>query len=255
VLARRSLCEWSYNSEGSATLLMCVIVVHGLRAALSPDDHLDVNRAQRSSGSRVSLHHFESEVGGARCLDRTRPPQFEPLRIEILEAGHRRRAEGRPDGSASGPATRPSGTPSRCFLRPRCRRSCHLRRHGPARVRPRPIRHEGVGRTALHWQRLSRFVSHDEHRHPVGRRVTPRLETDIEHPLPDHDRPGRSKELVHDRGVGLRLGIELPVGESTGVVSLQRGSDACFGIGDETIEDIEMWDVTLLIAPSYRISR
>jgi hypothetical protein len=36
-------------------------------------------------GSRASLHHFESEVGGARCLDRACPPQFDPLRVEILE--------------------------------------------------------------------------------------------------------------------------------------------------------------------------
>src|SRR5439155_14342586 len=36
-------------------------------------------------GLPASLHHFESEVGGARCLDRTEPPQFDPLRIETLE--------------------------------------------------------------------------------------------------------------------------------------------------------------------------
>jgi hypothetical protein len=29
--------------------------------------------------------YFESEVGSARCLDRTEPPQFDPLRIESLE--------------------------------------------------------------------------------------------------------------------------------------------------------------------------
>ena len=34
-----------------------------------------------------------------------------------------------------------------------------------------PIRHEGVGRPALHGQRLSAFVSHDEHRHPERRRI------------------------------------------------------------------------------------
>src|SRR5687767_4388578 len=34
---------------------------------------------------RVSLHQFESEVVGARCLDRTFPPQFDSLRVEILE--------------------------------------------------------------------------------------------------------------------------------------------------------------------------
>jgi hypothetical protein len=30
-----------------------------------------------------------------------------------------------------------------------------------------PFRDEGVGRAALHGQRLSRFVRHDEHRHPA----------------------------------------------------------------------------------------
>jgi Sigma-70 region 2 len=39
----------------------------------------------RRRGLRASLHHFESEVGGARFLDRTCPPQFDPLRGEILE--------------------------------------------------------------------------------------------------------------------------------------------------------------------------
>jgi hypothetical protein len=38
-----------------------------------------------SRGLRASLHHFESKVGGARCLDRACPPQFDPLRVEILE--------------------------------------------------------------------------------------------------------------------------------------------------------------------------
>jgi hypothetical protein len=32
-----------------------------------------------------SLHDFESEVRRARRLDRTDPPQFDPLRAEILE--------------------------------------------------------------------------------------------------------------------------------------------------------------------------
>jgi hypothetical protein len=39
-------------------------------------------------GLRVSLHNFESEVGGARCLDRTCPPQFYSLRVEIVEESH-----------------------------------------------------------------------------------------------------------------------------------------------------------------------
>src|SRR3982074_3160395 len=42
-------------------------------------------RKARSRGLRASLHHFQSEVCGARCLDRTEPPQFDPLRIETLE--------------------------------------------------------------------------------------------------------------------------------------------------------------------------
>jgi hypothetical protein len=41
--------------------------------------------SSQESGLRLSLHQFESEVGGARCLDRTCPPQFDSLRVEILE--------------------------------------------------------------------------------------------------------------------------------------------------------------------------
>jgi hypothetical protein len=45
-----------------------------------------VRRFESSRGhGAVSLPHFESEVGGARCLDRARPPQFDPLRVELLE--------------------------------------------------------------------------------------------------------------------------------------------------------------------------
>jgi hypothetical protein len=74
-----------------------------------------------------------------------------------------------------------------------------------------PLRHEGVRRTALHRQGLSLFVSHDEYWHPKRRWVAPRLEADVEHPLPQHDRPGRGIDLVHDRGVGLGLRVEHPV--------------------------------------------
>ena len=82
-----------------------------------------------------------------------------------------------------------------------------------------PIRHEVVGRTALHGQGLSLFVSHYEHRHPEWRRVAPRLETHVEHPLPYKDRPGQRVFLVNDRGVGVRLRIEHPIVESLPIVS------------------------------------
>jgi hypothetical protein len=72
-----------------------------------------------------------------------------------------------------------------------------------------PIRHEGLGCTALHGQGLSLFVSHYEDRHPEWRLVAPRLETDLEHPLPNHDRPGRGIDLIHDRGLGLRFASNL----------------------------------------------
>src|SRR2546426_9364955 len=45
----------------------------------------DSSRSNFYGGLRGSLHHFESEVGGARCLDRACPPQFDPLRVETLE--------------------------------------------------------------------------------------------------------------------------------------------------------------------------
>src|SRR2546428_10157305 len=52
----------------------------------SRGDHLHEPRPKKArGGDYASLHHFESEVGGARCLDRACPPQFDPLRVEILE--------------------------------------------------------------------------------------------------------------------------------------------------------------------------
>lgn len=42
---------------------------------------LEVNK----QGSLASFHHFESQVGRARSLDRTCPPQFDRLRAEIFE--------------------------------------------------------------------------------------------------------------------------------------------------------------------------
>ena len=45
----------------------------------------------RSRGSRGSFHHVEPEVGGARCLDRTRLPQFDPSGRDPRRAGCRRR--------------------------------------------------------------------------------------------------------------------------------------------------------------------
>jgi hypothetical protein len=47
---------------------------------------------------------------------------------------------------------------------------------------------------------------------PRGR-IAPRLEPDVEHPLPDQDRPGRGIHLIHDRVIGLGLRIELPIVE------------------------------------------
>ena len=45
--------------------------------------HLIVER--RSARLRAPLHHLEPEVGGAWCLDRASPPQFDPLRVETLK--------------------------------------------------------------------------------------------------------------------------------------------------------------------------
>jgi hypothetical protein len=36
---------------------------------------------------------------------------------------------------------------------------------------------------------LSLFVGHDKHRHPERGRIAPRLEPDVEHPLPNQDAP------------------------------------------------------------------
>jgi hypothetical protein len=47
--------------------------------------HPGAYKEARGRGLRASLHHFESEVGGARCLDRVCPPQFDPIGAEILE--------------------------------------------------------------------------------------------------------------------------------------------------------------------------
>jgi hypothetical protein len=98
-----------------------------------------------------------------------------------------------------------------------------------------PIRHEGVGRTALHGQGLSRFVSHDEHRHVERWRVAPRLEADVEHPLPYQDRPVRGIDLIQDRGVGLRLRVESPVVEPIPTVP-HPITDAHVRSGDEPIK-------------------
>src|SRR5260370_9288420 len=45
----------------------------------------DVAPYSRSARLRAPLHHLEPEVGGARCVDRANLPQFDPLRVEILE--------------------------------------------------------------------------------------------------------------------------------------------------------------------------
>src|SRR6266508_428665 len=50
-----------------------------------PTARVGVPGKVKNRGLRMSFHHFESEVGGARCLDRTCPPQFDSLRVEILE--------------------------------------------------------------------------------------------------------------------------------------------------------------------------
>jgi hypothetical protein len=78
-------------------------------------------------------------------------------------------------------------------------------------------------------------VRQDEHRHPEGRRVAARLETDVEHPLPDQDRPGRGILLIHDRGVGLRLRTEHPVVKPIPIVS-HPISDAHVRSGDEPVK-------------------
>jgi hypothetical protein len=70
---------------------------------------------------------------------------------------------------------------------------------------------------------------------PNGGGVAPRLETDVEHPLPYQDRPGRGIDLIHDRGVGLRLRVELPVVKPIPIVS-HPITDAHVRSGDEPVK-------------------
>jgi len=81
----RHLALGRRNSAGRH--IATVIVVHD-SGRLYPEAIILTTTAPyevKHRGIRVSLHHFESEVGGARCLDRTCPPQFDSRRVEILE--------------------------------------------------------------------------------------------------------------------------------------------------------------------------
>jgi hypothetical protein len=89
--------------------------------------------------------------------------------------------------------------------------------------------------------------------------IAPRLEPDVEHPLPDHDCPGRGIDLIHDRGVGIRLRVEPPVVKPVRIVPIPLPTRT-FGPVMNPSSDIEISDVTLaitalLIALSARSGR
>ena len=83
-----------------------------------------------------------------------------------------------------------------------------------------------------------------------GRRVTPRLNADIEHPLADQDRSGARVDLVDDLGVGGGLLVEHPIVEPARVIT-QGVSPPGLGWVTMPSSDIEISAMTLLIAPSF----